>query len=310
MNDGDSNVIMDTGDPNLTPSRPAIQITQATRLNVQDRGPKFKRPLKETSPDDLNQADSQEQVGNMNVSDLMLLMTSSLAGLLDDKLKNLPTKGDIEGIKTEMGVLSSKVAELTEENHALKEKILKLEAQREQDMKDIKHVVNTQKRKSLVIKGLEKNRIPSEEVKKLCSETLQIQNIQIASTKVLFEHNGKIGVAVEFQTEDNVRYILNNIKKLQNSSVSIERDLNSERQADKKALLKLKKNLLSIDQTHRIVVRDDRMKIGDNWLKWNSEKQLICGDKNGFEVLVALYGNKISSSNLNYYDIFKNNTKN
>lgn len=166
----------------------------------------------------------------------------------------------------------------------------------------------------MIIKGLEKCNNPTDAVKKLCNDTLQANNIQIASARTIFERNGKVGVAVEFQTEENVFSIFRNVKKIANTTITIERNLTSDKQLDKRVLLKLKKDLRNADREIKVLVRDDRIKIGDQWLSWNDQKELMCGNRSAKEVLQALYGDKLNLINFSYHDIIstfnENNSKN
>jgi len=74
-------------------------------------------------------------------------VTSAMSKLLDIKLKNLPTKSDVEGLKQE-------VKRLTDDNALLKEEVISLRADREADKRTINMLLEQQKKKNVVVKGL------------------------------------------------------------------------------------------------------------------------------------------------------------
>lgn len=112
-------------------------------------------------------------------------------------------------------------------------------------------------------------------------------------------------IIAEFDSEDMVNHILKQSRGLAGTDITLERDLNSVRQENKKALLQLKKDIVAIDKTHPIKVRDDSMKISDKWIKWNKEQQLVCGKEKGTDIFKKFYGNKLDSLNLEYSEILK-----
>lgn len=150
------------------------------------------------------------------------------------------------------------------------------------------------------------------EVKKVCNEILKIPDTSILkSAKKLTERDGKVTVLAELDSEESTYIVLNNTKKLSGTNIFIERDLNVERQKDKRAMLRLKKEIGNISNLHRLVVRDDRIRIGDKWFKWSHNKQLICGSLEAEPILKQLYGEQVLSINLQYqYLLNKNNSKN
>lgn len=111
-----------------------------------------------------------------------------------------------------------------------------------------------------------------------------------------------MGVVAEFDSEDTVAKILTNSRKLAGSSISMERDLNAERQTDKKVLLQLKRDILSESKEKRVTVRDDRIKIEDFWCKWNQAKQLItCKYQHNAESIInSSYASPLSSVKFKY----------
>lgn len=120
-----------------------------------------------------------------------------------------------------------------------------------------------------------------------------------------------MAVLVEMENGTQITEIFKNIRNLSGSAIGVERDLNKERQVDKKALLQVKKTLWNNNQSHRISIRNDRMRIGDKWFSWNKDKNLVCGSSNGMVELQNLYGNNLGNISFNYKSIVDNiNQKN
>jgi len=75
---------------------------------------------------------SQNIAGGTSLKDL----TSAMSKLLDIKLKNLPTKSDVD------------------DNARLKEEVISLRSDRKADKRTINMLLEQQKKKNLVVKGL------------------------------------------------------------------------------------------------------------------------------------------------------------
>jgi len=90
---------------------------------------------------------SQNIAGGTSLKDL----TSAMSKLLDIKLKNLPTKSDVEGLKQELksdiGAISLQVKQLTNDNARLKEEVISLCSDREADRRTINMLQEQQKKK-------------------------------------------------------------------------------------------------------------------------------------------------------------------
>lgn len=257
-----------------------------------------KRKISATSPDRMSNF-------NMSAAELRSIIQDSIAPLLDDKLKHVATKTDVEQITVQIAGLSAQVNALTEENQALKERVKSLETDKERDHQELMRMVDQTKRKNLIFKGLEKQTSAKEAVKSVCKDILGIQHINVRFARIIFERNGKMGVIAELATDENADDVLKNTKKLAGSSISVEKDLSADRQRNKKVMLQLRKDIMAIDQTHKVLVRNDKMKIGNNWFIWNSNKELLSGHEKGESVIKSLYGDKLNSLVLVYNEIIK-----
>jgi len=97
---------------------------------------------------------SQNIAGGTSLKDLTL----AISKLLDKNLKNLPTKSDVEGLKQELksdiGAISLQVKQLTDDNARHKEEVLSLRSDIEADKRTINMLLEQQKKKNVVVKGL------------------------------------------------------------------------------------------------------------------------------------------------------------
>lgn len=259
-----------------------------------------KRNREDTSP---NSADNGSAVGTLSVKDLMSLMSS----LMDEKLTNIPTKKDIEDIKTNVGELSTKFDGLKLENEYLKKEVTELKFEREKDHQQINYLQEHIKRNNIIFKGIEAKTTLEDAVKDCCKENLKLtQDINLLSTRKMYEKDGKIGVVAEFSSGEMVKEVFKNTKNLAGSKIIVERDLTHEKQQDKRVMLEIKKKLKKINQNTRVMVRSARIKIGENWFWWNKQKKFVSGTNNVNMLLKTLYGEGINSVNFNYYEILNN----
>lgn len=259
-----------------------------------------KRNREDTSP---NSADNGSAVGTLSVKDLMSLMSS----LMDEKLINIPTKKDIEDIKTNVGELSTKFDGLKLENEYLKKEVTELKFEREKDHQQINYLQEHIKRNNIIFKGIEAKTTLEDAVKDCCKENLKLtQDINLLSTRKMYEKDGKIGVVAEFSSGEMVKEVFQNTKNLAGSKIIVERDLTHEKQQDKRVMLEIKKKLKKINQNTRVMVRSARIKIGENWFWWNKQKKFVSGTNNVNMLLKTLYGEGINSVNFNYYEILNN----
>lgn len=256
--------------------------------------PLAKRKNVELSPNTVN------AVGAMAVTDLMSLMST----LMDEKLKNMPTKQDFDEIKNKVNENSTKLDDLKSENDTLKSEIKQLKSENEKNHQQIMYLQKHIKRNSIVFKGISSKTSMEEAVKECCRTDLKLSiEICLISTRKLYEKDDKLGVIAEFRSAEMVKEIFKSTKNLSGTKISIERDLTTEKQQDKRVMLELKKAIKQKSSVHHIVVRNEKIRIGDKWLWWNKDKQLTGGRQSGNVVLKNLYGDVLNCVNINYHEI-------
>lgn len=251
---------------------------------------------------DATNEENNEEIGKMSTSHLLGMMSA----LLDDKLKNLPSKSDILEIKENIIDVKAEVNRLADENKYLQEEINCLKKNREEDQKRMRRLEDDLGKRKILIKGLNSQRFAKDSVKKLFREKLKISNtVEIEYVWKLYEKDDKMTVLVELKSAEMVGEVFKNIKNLKDSAIYIERDLSAERRTDKKVLLQLKRDLLKLNQKKRINVINDKLKVEDKWFAWNREKALMCGRKSGEDELIKIFGNSVKNVSLNFKDIIE-----
>lgn len=250
---------------------------------------KNKRFLAETSPEE-----KQEISGNLKVTDLSV-----------ENLKCI-IKEVNQDIVTQLTMVKEDVKELKEENVKLKQQLQEVQTTQEMDRKRISILEEQVKNKNLILKGLQASTSITEEVKKIVCETLQLPSIAIKATKKLFENRGKMTVLVEMDSAKSVEDVLRQSKKLRGTSVYVEKDLNAEKQEEKRVMLQLKREIMAVEKTHRINVTGERIKIGTKWFRWDKQRILMCGNQNAAIVLKTMYVENYEKLNFEYATLLKN----
>lgn len=225
-----------------------------------------------------------------------------LANLTLDDLNNIFEK-QLSPLSTKLTGLQTSIDTLQKDYEDLKKEVIQLRKEKLEDHRRLNALEDQLKKKNIIFKGLDEQSSADDAVRKVCTEKLEIAAPEIKSTKKIYSRNGKMGVVAEFNSEDAVWKVLHNSRKLAHSSIMMERDLNTDRQQDKRVLLQLKKDILAENKDKRVAVRDDRLRVGsDLWVKWNDEKKLVCGkeEADAESTIKNLYGSQLNSVNFNY----------
>lgn len=258
-----------------------------------------KRKNSELSPESIENQ-SKEKIYKMNSTTVANLSVGDLRKILLEM-----NQESLKDIEAKLNVVSNTVTALSEENKELKVKIEKMSIEAEQNRRNIVLLEDQIKRKNLIFKGLPSENNLGQAMNKVLKENLKIDTpVHMKSTRKLSDRNGLMGIVVEFDDEQQVSEIIKNTRNLAGSRIAVERDLNHERQENKKAMLQLRRNILETDNSQRVQVKDDRMKIDNTILFWNREKKLMNGQQNGKLALEKIYGKeKIKNLDLNFYNL-------
>lgn len=190
-------------------------------------------------------------------------------------------------------------------NYMIKQEIKQLREERENERRTILALEDQIKKNNLIIKGIPSETSATNAAIKVISQNLKVTSeFQIKSSRKIFDRNGNMGVLVELNGETQVQEILKHTKNLAGTNISVEKDLNRERQQNKKVMLQLRREILSHDRSKRVLVRDDKMKVDNKTFHWNWDKELSCGRMNGINELKTIYGNLIDNLDLSFNSLF------
>lgn len=270
----------------------------SNNVTVSSGSKSCKRLITEVVPESPNKTlTSGTDVGTSTTELLNCINT-----MLDSKLEKLATKSDLTAMCAEIVNLRLEVRSLADENAALKTEVCRLREEKGKDHAELMRLTDYVKRKNLVFRGLDTLKDPLQSIKEVCENHLGINHIDLVSTRTLYEHNGKICVVAELSSEKSVSEILKNTRKLAGTSISIGRDLNNDRLQNKKVMLQLRQDIWENSKKHRIMIKDDKLKIADKWFTW-VDKKLVCNKRDGKNVLASLYDEDALLVNLEYDEL-------
>lgn len=225
--------------------------------------------------------------------ELIHLNSSTINSNLDEKLKTLSTKKDIDEIKTGIFIISSEMKQLTAENQKLKEELKNVRRECEGNKKDLLWMKEQIKSYKIFIKGLSCSNEPLLEVNNILLNKLELST-KAKSCRKIQERNGKMSAVVEFATGQETEDVIRNSRKLVGSNIYLDRDLEPSKQQLKRVTLCLKTKIMERSKEHRITVKEDRIRIKDTWFSWNRERKLIAGINSAEEELQKIYGDNIT----------------
>ena len=197
--------------------------------------------------------------------------------------------------------VSMQTKEMYDNHVRMQEELKQLKEDRENDRRTIRALEDHIKKNNLIIKGIPSEVSAIEAAGKVISQSLKVVNpIQIRSSRKIFDRNGTMGVVIELDGEAQVQEVLKHTKNLAGTKISVEKDLNSDRQEYKKVMLQLRRDILGIDKSKKVLVRDDRMRIENKTFHWNWRKELSCGKMNGVNELKNIYDNILDGLDFSY----------
>jgi len=137
-------------------------------------------------------------------------------------------------------------------------------------------------------------------VKTLIEEKLQLKGSSFSVVRKLNERDGKMMLLVECESQGEAENILKNGHKLRGSQVLLDKDLTLEEQANKEALLELKKILLAIRRETKLKVQNDSTIVDGNWMSFNNNRVLMWHGKPAETKLKEINGISLEMSHINY----------
>lgn len=232
-------------------------------------------------------ANMERSVGEMKLSELKSvlaeIMQVEMERVLEGKLVYLAKKSDVDDIKTEIEELKNKVESLTEINN--------------RQARELENIRQHNRQKSIVIRGLPiaDKKSAKTTVTSFLQQTLKVnQQLSIVDAYLIGKtsQTGNRACIVEFGSVDVIHAIFKNIKNLQGSRVSIERDWTVEQRKKKNILLKIRRELYDRDvNSNRLKVKLSglRLFVNDNCFTWR-DGNIIFDNSNGISKLQEVTG--------------------
>lgn len=261
---------------------PLHSIEKRSRAHLSPESPEnFRRKSK------INKMDNQQPVGNIPMNELL----GAFRDMLKEEMVDVSMK--LQGIGEELQTLK-------QENTELKRTISELKKHQEEDRKKIEILDQISRRNKLIFRNLPKNERPTEEVQKLCKDTLNISGgVNINYVRKLNEKGESMTVLVELADQNCISKVLQSTKLLKGTRIGVERDLTRNAQDKRLAMSHLKNQILQEDKSKLIALRGENLKIENKVFYWKSEI-FTCGNQNGITELEKLYNKKFVNVNFNF----------
>ncbi|KAL5281730.1 hypothetical protein ACFFRR_005211 [Megaselia abdita] len=96
-------------------------------------------------------------------------------------------------------------------------------------------------------------------------------------------------VVAELEKESMVFEALKNSKNLRGASILLDKDLSKDSRDKKAVMFNLKKTLSNIDDRKKITVRNERMRVDNDWFYWDFNKKIMSNKIEGNGVLKRIF---------------------
>lgn len=223
---------------------------------------------------------------------------TSVKDLSVDEFKELIVKTNAE--------VFEKYEALHEEIKMLKEEVVEMRNRNRALEIEVNNIEKTQKRKNIVLKGLDAREEPVEAANNVCKNILKVPEVIIKNARKTYENNGLMTVVAEMDTESMVYESLRRSRNLQGTRISLDKDLSKDGRDNKAVMFSLKRTLNEIDASKKVTVRNDRMRVENNWFYWDTNKNLKSNKDNGKGILMNIYKNqKIEALDLDFMSLLK-----
>ncbi|BET03528.1 Hypothetical protein NTJ_16349 [Nesidiocoris tenuis] len=248
-----------------------------------------KRPRAESSTPSPNSRkkimNESGAVGQMSIGDLRAL----IEGVFESKVANLATKADVESIREEMVCMGQENAQLRSELAAVTKEC---EAMR----KEVEDCQIKLRKKNLLFFGIKRS--PSEScaelVKQLCNEVLQTEVSVVQAYPLGKQSNVAAPVLAEFASTADIGNIFGNVKKLKDSTISIQPDLPISVRQTRGILLRIRKELKKEKPGINAQVRDATLSVEGKAFRWSNDVGLLLNGKDGTGALSTLVRKDLS----------------
>lgn len=210
--------------------------------------PNPKRMLLDTSPETGHESDLEKTKDtDFNMDKMLAGFGALLESKLDEKLKDVATKADIESFRDE-------IKELKHQNAKMREEIQSLEKS-EKTLRDrLEHLEKHQKRNNILVTGLKGNSI--EEIRKSFCEIYE-KVLKVDITVGFITKINSPGVTskciIELSSPAEVGLVLKKCKLLKNTNVFVQKDLTKTERNQNYHLRRIKKYVGKQDENCKVV---------------------------------------------------------
>lgn len=236
------------------------------------------------------------------LQDFLSSKIDALSNKLDEKIENLATKQDLK-------IFSEDIESLKVNNEEIMATLNKLKDDRDTFKKKFDQIDREMRRKNVIIRGVKFNRNNLyEEVRNFFTLKMGLNDeMDINELKVLKGKGQRAEVVlVQFMRAESVTQIFQNIRKLTENGLSIERDYSPDIRKKMAKLLKIKKFLKNNftakkDKEKVIKVFGDRMNIEKSQFFWENG-QLICENELGYIKLNSIFAYQCNENSFDFVD--------
>lgn len=226
------------------------------------------------------QADQKmgEKIGNMSMDQLMECFSS----MLDEKLRLMVTKDDIQ-------LLSDRIVFLEEENLSLRKQVESLRTSCKKYESKMEDLEGRSRRNNVIFRGIENingNNCISK-VRTFCAEILGVTDIAVNRAHTLGRENKAI--IAHLPWDEDINRIFENVNKLKNTGFIIHRDYTWETRRKRHYLSRLKKEIITAAGNGTTVYMGyDFIRIQGVKFFWKEGKKLWSDAGDGIQKLKSL----------------------
>lgn len=251
--------------------------------------PPPKRSLEEISPEFpphkmTSIQESKSSVGNMSVTALKSLIMGSMSSLLDEKLKDLPTKSDLEGIGEEIHKLQQKNLSLQDQLQKMESRCISLE-------RHVEWLSKKANEKNIIFHVPAINgEVATDKAKSLCLDLLETQNTAaISSARLIKSRNPKVeNIIVELHNREDVGRILQSAVRLRGTGISVHKDYPAAARERRRRVIKLRDEITSKNPRVKSYLRGETLKIQDKIFYFDINNNLSCDEEGGMSLMEQL----------------------
>lgn len=236
-----------------------------------------KRKVGETSPElatfnSKKEKNMSQLVGSMSIQELRQMF--------DLKLKDVATKDDIVGLRSE-------IIEVKTENEKLKESLISLNTKCISLQNEINQIKTSANAANLVFRLKKSSNDPLIETENICKTLSESQDIiTIQDIREISSANGTVTTLAEFKNKNNAFKVLRNAKRLKGTGASVSRDYPPAIRQKRSKLLQLRKHIQTTQPRMKVSLRDDRLSINNIIVEWIDNQGFVTNQVDGFKKLI------------------------